>query len=187
MVKRPEWSFPTPQSGVSPQAGLAVTLMPFAATLLLLFASAPGQVVGAWGSWAAIDRGSACEAVSRSPQPATKSRPAAVAGFRFSADRRQWGQFHLALSRAPRAGSSVMLEVGGKPFLLVARGRDAWSRGSLQDQAIIDAVRTARSMKAQARDLAGRRFTDRFDLSGAPTAIDSAAARCSVSGAGKIR
>ena len=111
----------------------------------------------------------------------------AVAGFRFTPDRRQWGQFHLALSRAPRTGTSVMLEVGGQPFLLVARGRDAWSRGSLQDQAIIEAVRGARSMKAQGRDSSGRRFTERFDLAGAPTAIDSAAARCSLRGAGKIR
>ena len=161
--------------------------MSFFTALLVLFASDPGQVVGAWGSWAAIDRGSACEAVSRSPRPATKARPAAVAGFRFAADRRQWGQFHLAMSREPRPGSSVMLEVGGQPFLLVARGRDAWSRSARQDQAIIDAVRGARSMKAEGRDSGGRRFTDRFDLAGAPTAIDSAAARCSLRGAGKIR
>ena len=146
-----------------------------------------GQVVGSWGSWAAIDRGSSCEAVSRSPRPPTKNRPASVAGFRFAADRRQWGQFHLALSRAPRPGTSVMLEIGGQPFLLVTRGRDAWSRGSLQDEAIITAIRGARTMKAQARDSTGRRFTERFDLNGAPTAIDSAAARCSLRGAGKIR
>jgi hypothetical protein len=146
-----------------------------------------GQVMGSWGSWAAIDRGSSCEAVSRSPRPATKSGPAAVAGFRFAADRRQWGQFHLTLSRDPRPRSSVMLEIGGRPFLLVTRGRDAWSSGSLQDQAIIEAVRGARTMKAEGRDSAGRRFTERFDLAGAPTAIDSAAARCSLSGAGKIR
>jgi hypothetical protein len=161
--------------------------MPFFAAFMLLLASAPGQVVGTWGSWAAIDRGSSCEAVSRSPRPATRTRPAAVAGFRFSADRRQWGQLHVALSRALRPGSSVMLEIGGRPFLLIARGRDAWSRGDLQDAAIIEAVRVARGMKAEARDSAGRRFTDRFDLSGAPTAIDSAAARCSHRGAGKIR
>jgi hypothetical protein len=146
-----------------------------------------GQVVGSWGSWAAIDRGSSCEAVSRSPRPATKSRPASVAGFRFAADRRQWGQFHLALSRVPRPGTSVMLEIGGQPFMLTTRGRDAWSRGSRQDEAIIAAVRAARKMKAQGRDSSGRRFTERFDLSGAPTAIDSAAARCSLRGAGKIR
>lgn len=161
--------------------------MPFFATLLLLVASQQGNVVGAWGSWAAIDRGPSCEAVSRSPRRATRARPAAVAGFRFAADRRQWGQFHVALSRVPRAGTSVMLEVGGQPFLLAARGRDAWSRGSLQDQAIIEAIRGARFMKVEARDLRGRRFTDRFDLGGAPTAIDSAAARCSLRGAGKIR
>jgi hypothetical protein len=161
--------------------------MSFAAALMLLFVSQDGRVVGVWGSWAAIDRGSSCEAVSRSPRPATSNRPASVAGFRFAADRRQWGQFHLELSRAPRPGTSVMLEIGGQPFMLVTRGRDAWSRGSLQDEAIIAAVRGARSMKAQGRDSSGRRFTERFDLNGAPTAIDSAAARCSLRGAGKMR
>ena len=159
--------------------------MPLLATVAMSLLGA-GQLVGTWGSWAAIDRGSSCEAVSRSPRPATRTRPAAVAGFRFASDRSQWGQFHVALSRAPRPGSSVMLEIGGRPFLLVARGRDAWSRGALQDQAIIEAVRIARGMKAEGRDSAGRRFTDRFDLAGAPTAIDSAAARCSLRGAGKI-
>ena len=147
----------------------------------------PGQVLGAWGSWAAIDRGSSCEAVSRSPRVASASRPAAVAGFRFVPDRRQWGQFHVALSRIPRTGTSLILDVGGQPFLLVTRGRDAWSRGTVQDQAIIDALRRGGAMKASGRDSAGRRFTDRFDGRGAPTAIDSAAARCALRGAGKIR
>ena len=186
MVKHPNWGPIDARTGAPREAALAVGLMLLLATFLL-FASQDAQVVGAWGSWAAIDRGISCEAVSRSPRPATRTRPAAVAGFRFAADRRQWGQFHVALSRAPRAGASVMLEVGGRPFLLVARGRDAWSRGSLQDQAIIEAVRVARAMKVEARDSGGRRFTDRFDLGGAPTAIDSAAALCSLRGAGKIR
>ena len=175
------------RTGARREGALAVGLMLILATFLLVFASRDGQVVGAWGSWAAIDRGTSCEAVSRSPRPATKTRPAAVAGFRFAVDRRQWGQFHVSLSRAARPGTSVMLEVGGRPFMLVARGRDAWSRGRLQDEAIIEAVRAGRAMKAQGRDSGGRRFTDRFDLAGAPTAIDSAAARCSLRGAGKIR
>ena len=113
--------------------------------------AAPGQVVGVSGSWAAIDRGSSCEAVTRSPLPPTKTRPAAVAGFRFTPDRRQWGQFHVALSRPPRPGATVMLELGGQPFLLVARGREAWSRGTAQDQAIIAALRSAATMKVSAR------------------------------------
>ena len=154
---------------------------------MALAAAAPGQVVGVSGSWAAIDRRSSCEAVTRSPYPPTKTRSVAVAGFRFTPDRRQWGQFHVALSRLPRPGATVMLELGGQPFLLVARGRDAWSRGTAQDQAIIAALRSAVTMKVSARAGTGQRFTDRFEPRGAATAIDQAAARCALRGAGKIR
>jgi hypothetical protein len=155
--------------------------------VLAMVAASPGQVIGVSGSWAAIDRRASCEAVTRSPYPATSTRKAAVAGFRFTPDRRQWGQFHVALSRPTRPGASVMLELGGQPFLLVARGGDAWSRGTAQDQAIIAALRSAGAMKVSARNVSGQRFTDRFEPGGAATAIDRAAARCALRGAGKIR
>ena len=90
-------------------------------------------------------------------------------------------------SRVPRPGSSVMLEVGGQPFLLVARDGWAWSRGPLQEQAIIAAVRNAHGDAGRgARYGAGVRFADPYVLDGAPTAIDAAAARCALRGAGKI-
>jgi hypothetical protein len=107
----------------------------------------------------------------------------AVAGFAFTPDHRRWGEFHAQLSHMPRPGSSVMLIVGDQPFLLVARGDQAWSRGPAQEQAIIAAARTADGMRIEARDPGGRHFTDPYDLGGAPTAIDAAAARC----AGKMQ
>ena len=149
--------------------------------------ASPARVIGVSGVWAAIDRQSSCEAVTRSPLRSTGSRPPATAGFRFTPDRRQWGQFHAALSRDPRPGATILLEIGGETFLLVARGSDAWSRGTAQDQAIIAAVRSAQAMKVTARSGSGRRFTDRFEVRGAATAIDRAAARCALRGAGKIR
>ncbi|MEO6360703.1 MAG: hypothetical protein ABIO43_09030 [Sphingomicrobium sp.] len=137
----------------------------------------------AGGSWAALDRGSICDAGSRSERIAVKGNAQAVAGFVFSADSRRWGEFYARLSRPTRPGSSAMLSVGGRPFLLVARGAWAWSRGVAQQQAIMDAVRSNGRMALEARDLDGRRFRDPYRLDGAPTAIDSAAARC----AGKMR
>ena len=157
-----------------------------AISLLLAFAMT-GEVIGVSGAWAAIDRRASCEALTRSPALASRGRAQASAGFRFTPDRRQWGQFHAGLSRPPRPGATVMLEIGRQPFLLVARGRDAWSRGSAQDQAIIEALRSAGSMRVVARSAAGGRFTDRFEARGAATAIDMAAARCALRGAGKIR
>jgi len=141
----------------------------------------------AGGAWAAIDRGASCEALSRSVRIAAKGKVQASAGFAFSPDHRRWGEFHARLSRVPRPGSSVMLQIGDQPFLLVARGDWAWSRGALQEQAIIAAARNAPGMRVEARDGAGRRFVDNYLLDGAPTAIDAAAARCALRGAGKIQ
>ena len=157
------------------------------AALSLILAALAGQVIGVSGNWAAIDRTTSCEALTRSPYPATRGRGAAMAGFRFTPDRRQWGQFHVTLSRAPRTGASVMLEIGRQPFLLVARGTYAWSRGTAQDEAIIAALRSGGAMKVTARSGSGGRFTDRFEVRGGATAIDMAAARCALRGAGKIR
>jgi hypothetical protein len=146
-------------------------------------AAARGSVIHAGGAWAAIDRGTVCEAQARSARIASRGKIQAIAGFAFSADRKRWGEFHARLSRSPRPGSSVMLTVGDRPFMLVARGGWAWSRGPLQEEAIVAAVRAAGGMRIEARDAGGRRFSDPYALDGAPTAIDAAAARC----AGKMQ
>lgn len=142
----------------------------------------PAQILAAQGSWAALKFGDRCEAAARPLLPAARRQPAARAGFSFGSRRSMRGQFHVRLSRVPRAGSSVILTIGERPFLLVPRGDWSWSRGPLQEAAIIDAVRATTSMRIEARDGAGRRFADRYLLAGAPTAIDAAAAGC----AGKI-
>lgn len=158
-----------------------------AAILLPSPAAASAKVIMARGAWAAVDRGSSCEALSRSVRIAAKGKVQPMAGFTFTPDHRRWGEFHVTLRRAPRAGASVMLTIGDRPFLLVARGNDAWSSGPLQEQAIIAALRDSSTMRVEARDAAGGRFVDPFLVNGAATAIDAAAARCALRGAGKIR
>jgi hypothetical protein len=150
-------------------------------------AAARGTVVYAGGAWAAIDRGQVCEALSRSQKVVPKDKVQPLAGISFTADRRRWGEFHVRLSRMPRGDATVMLKVGDQPFLLVTRGDWAWSRGPAQAQAIIDALRGAAAMRIESRDAGGVRFTDPYLLDGAPTAIDAAAARCALRGAGKIQ
>ena len=150
--------------------------------ILILFQAVPiharGTVIHAGGGWAAIDRGDVCEAVARSARIAAKGKVQSTAGFAFTPDRKRWGEFHARLSRDIRPGSSIILTVGDQPFLLVGRGGWAWSRGALQEQAIIAAARAAGGMHVEARDAAGHRFRDNYGLGGAPTAIDAAAARC---------
>ena len=153
----------------------------------LAVAAAPGTIIFAGGSWAAVDRGSSCVALTRSQRIAAKGKVQATAGFAFTPDHRRWGEFHAHLRRVPRAGASVMLDVGGQVFLLVTRGDWAWSSGPLQEQAIIAAARNAETMRVESHDAAGHRFVDPYLLDGAPTAIDAAAARCALRGAGKIQ
>jgi hypothetical protein len=160
---------------------IAVALVAIAPT------HARGTVVFAGGAWAAIDRGETCEALARSAKIAAKGKVQATSGFAFTTDHRRWGEFHAQLSRIPRPGSSVMLQVGDQPFLLVGRDGWAWSRGPLQEQAIIAAARNATGMRIEASDIAGVRFADPYLLDGAPTAIDAAAARCASRAAGKVR
>jgi hypothetical protein len=149
-------------------------------------AAARGTILYAGGGWAAVDRGGVCEALSRSAKVAPRGKVQASAGFAFTPDHRRWGEFHARLSRIARPGSSVILHIGATPFLLVARADWAWSRGPAQEQAIIAAARAGGHMNIEARDRAGARFIDPYVLDGAPTAIDSAAARCALRGAGKI-
>ena len=137
------------------------------------------QTIAASGNWAAFDRGASCEAVSRSLLIPRKGeeQPHLTIAFDRTGPRR--GEVSVRLRRAVRPGSTVVLTIGEQPFMLPARGGDAWSRGPRQEAAIIAAIRRESGMRIEARDAAGRRTVDRYSLSGAPTAIDAAAARCS--------
>jgi hypothetical protein len=168
------------------QAGMYAVLTAILAAAATATGAA-GTVVFAGGAWAAIDRGTVCEAVSRSQRIAPRDKVQAVAGVSFTPDHQRWSEFHARLSRTPRGDASVTLEVGSQPFLLAARGGWAWSRGPAQAQAIVDALRASTLMNIASRDEAGVRFSDPYLLDGAPTAIDAAAARCALRGAGKIR
>ena len=143
--------------------------------LLLMLAPAP-QIVAARGQWAALRQGRTCEAAARSLRPAVKNRPPARASLSFDAGGPRRGQFTVRLSRVPRPGASVMLVIGEAQFLLMPRGDMAWSRGPAQEIAIIAALRSAGGMRIEARSPGGGRIVDRYDLDGAPLAIDAAAA-----------
>lgn len=151
--------------------------MRFAALTLLVAvpAVAAPQVIAARGHWAALQDGATCEAASRSLLAAPKGQVQARASLSFDQAGRR-GQFAARLSKPVRPGSTVMLHIGDLPFLLVAKGDMAWSRGPVQEAAIIDAVRKWGGMRIEARSPGGGRIVDRYSLEGAPLAIDAAAA-----------
>ena len=84
-------------------------------------AAARGQILFAQGSWVALKFSDRCEAAARPLLPAARRQPEARAGFSFGAQAPA-GEFHVRMSRVPRAGSSVMLTIGERPFMLLARG-----------------------------------------------------------------
>jgi hypothetical protein len=142
-------------------------------------AAAPSRLIVARGSWASFDRGPTCEAMAQPIAKPGKRDAVPYVSIAFDRAGPRQGQLFARLRRPSRVGSSVLLTVGNQPFLLVARDAFAWSRNPRQEAAIIAAMRTSGGMRLQARDLWGRRITDRFLLDGAPTAIDAAAAACS--------
>lgn len=148
---------------------------------LLASPATAAQLLFAGGQWVALDRGGSCEAATRALRIAGKDKVQARAGFAFDSTGPRRGQFFAQLSRTPRPGSTVILTVGEQPFLLAAGSGWAWSRDPGQEAAIMDAARSAGGMRVETRDQGGARFTDRYVLDGAATAIDAAAARCAAS------
>ena len=147
----------------------------FIILLPCLTAAAPApRIVAAAGQWAALGNKAQCDAASLALLPASKTRLQGRASVTFDGNKRH-GQFAAALSK-PVASGAAMLTIGDQPFLLVARGTSAWSRGPMQEAAIIAAMRGASRMRIEGRSARGLRFIDRYDLNGAPTAIDAAAA-----------
>ena len=137
-------------------------------------------MLAAGGYWVAAERddGRSCTALARSELIAPKGRDQARMSFTFDRGGPRNGELHVRLSRPARPGSSVLLMIGGKPFQLVGRGADGWSRGPAQEMAIIAALRGANDMRVRFRG-GSTGYTDRYLLAGAPTAIDAAAAACS--------
>ncbi len=144
-------------------------------------AGAAHRILFAGGGWAAIDFGDRCEARSKGLWARSGTEP--YAGFAFDRAGNRNGQFYVHLNRPARKGATVIATVGSDPFLLAADGQWGWSRTAEQQAAILDAVRYGRAIKVESRDVRGRRIVDHYALSGAATAIDSAAAAC----AGKSR
>lgn len=142
--------------------------------------AAPSRLIIASGAWASFDRGRACEALARPIAKPGKRDAQPYLAVAFDRGGPRLGQLFARLRRPARAGSSVLLTIGDQPFLLAARGNEAWSKDAAQEAAILAAMRTAGGLRIEARDMAGRRMADRYLLDGAPTAIDAAAAACSL-------
>ena len=151
------------------------------AALALLSLAAPlaaKDSLGVFGQWGAFrdPQVPRCYAIAAAENAARDHAPFASVGTWPKRNLR--GQLHVRLSRTLAASATISLSVGGQRFQLTGGGGDAWARDRTMDAAIVAAMRSASSMSVSARDRAGNRFTDRYRLEGAATAMDAASVGC---------
>lgn len=157
--------------------------MRFALSLALLALAAPlaaKDSLGVFGKWGAFrDDGSArCYAISAAEIGSGRRDFAAFASVGTWPEKRVRGQVHFRLSRALGSAPRLRLVVGGDSFELTGSGSNAWAPGGQQDAAIVAALRAGSRMSVSATDNRGNRFTDRYSLDGAATALDAANVGC---------
>ena len=134
--------------------------------------------LGVFGEWGAFrdPQVPRCYAIAAADSEARDHAPFASIGTWPRRNVR--GQFHVRLSRNLSATPRISLAIGAQRFALAGGGGDAWAKDRTMDAAIVAAMRSAGSMSVTATDNAGRRFTDRYSLEGAATAMDAATVGC---------
>ena len=155
------------------------------AALALLSLAAPlaaKDSLGVFGQWGAFRDPAVprCYAIVAAEEPRRREvrEQAPFASVGTWPRRGVRGQVHLRLSRSVAQGAAITLSLGGRRFALAGAGGDAWARDATMDAAIVAAMRSAPSMAVYSRDRSGRRFTERYSLEGAATAMDAATVGC---------
>lgn len=157
-------------------------LLPLALVALLLPATLWARddlgVFGQWGAFrdAQVPR---CYAIAMAETAAGERREGQPFASIGTWPRRELrSQLHLRLSRQRAQGTPINLAVGSQRFVLTGGAQDAWAQDRRMDAAVIAAMRSAARMSVSATDRNGRRFTDRYSLEGAATAMDAATLGC---------
>lgn len=151
---------------------------------LAVIASAPAAAakdnLGVFDGWGAFrDPGAGrCYAIAVPERRSEKADYRAYASVGTWPRRGVRGQLHVRLSRKLAKGSSIALTMGSSRFRLTGGGGDAWAADKAMDAAILAGMRSAGSLAVSATDARGRRFTDRYSLAGAATAMDAASIGC---------
>ncbi|MEL6238973.1 MAG: invasion associated locus B family protein [Pseudomonadota bacterium] len=148
-----------------------------ALALALTFPVSARDSLGVYAQWAAFrdPQVPRCYAIAASTKESETRGYASVGTWPA---RNVRGQFHMRLSLGVSGQTRVRLAIGKERFDLTARANDAWAKDKRMDAAIIAAMRSATRMSVSARSAAGVRFTDRYSLEGAATAIDAAVVGC---------
>ncbi|MBX7492934.1 invasion associated locus B family protein [Qipengyuania sp. 1NDW9] len=150
---------------------------------LLLLVAAPlaaKDSLGIFSDWGAFREPSVpqCYAIAEAEESPFSREFDPYATIATWPARRIRGQVHFRLSRPMRQNSRVSLRIGRQTFTLTGGSADAWARDAAMDAAIVAAMRSADAMTVRGTDTRGRRFSDRYSLAGAATAMDAATLAC---------
>lgn len=149
---------------------------------LLLLASplAARDSLGVFGQWGAFRDAEVprCYAIAMADESRNRRDFQPFASIGTWPARNVRGQVHFRLSRELSDSPRVRLAIGSERFDLAAGGGDAWAADARADAAILSAMRGAGRMSVTATDARGNRFTDRYSLDGAATAMDAASVGC---------
>lgn len=150
--------------------------LPFVCLIALAVPASARDSLGVYSNWAAFrdDSPSRCYAIAK---PRSRS-PGPFASIATWPDKALRGQFYIRLSRETGENAGATLTIGDTKFELATQGRNAWAKDNTGDAAIIAAMRSATRMSVAARGSNGARFSDRYSLSGAATAMDAAIVGC---------
>lgn len=166
-------------SSASPCARRERVLCVLSAALLLLAAPAAARdSLGVFGQWGAFRDPAAPRCYAISQADVQRPEHAGYATIGTWPRRQVRGQLNLRLSRTVAPRAAIRLAIGDQRFTLTGGEADAWAADARMDAAIRAAMRSAAAMSVTATDRAGRRFTDRYRLDGAATAMDAATVGC---------
>lgn len=150
--------------------------LPLFAMLVIVSPASARDSLGVYSNWAAFrdDSPSRCYAIAK-PRSGSSGPFASVATW---PDKGLRGQVYFRLSREAGEDTGATLTIGDKKFELVTQGRNAWAKNAAMDAGVIAAMRSATRMTVTARRGNGARFTDRYSLAGAATAMDASVVGC---------
>ena len=158
-------------------------LLGILAASLLLIGAAPMPIrdsLGVFGQWGAFRDPDVprCYAIAEASESQNRRDFTPYASVGTWPDRQVRAQVHIHLSRALSPSPRLRMVIGGERFNLTGGGNDAWAQDAQMNAAILAALRSGSRMSVSATDDRGNRFTDRYSLEGAATAMDAASVGC---------
>ncbi len=144
------------------------------------FPAGARENIGIYGNWGAFRDPTVprCYAIAKALPSKMRREYQPYATIGTWPKRAMRNQVHFRMSRKLATDPRLSLRIGGKSFVLIGGGGDAWAADARMNAAITSAMRSASEMTVSASDAQGNRFSNTWRLGGAASAMDAAAIGC---------